>query len=98
MEEQHETCPKGAMHAVLPDADVRGKGRPGEGCSGRRSAAYQSPAPVESGDQDWLGETFQREKVSAQEQRAGKGNNVICPYMQKANLHTAMPGCIILIY
>ena len=33
----------------------------------------QGPDPVESGDRGLLGETFQREKVSAQEQRACNG-------------------------
>jgi hypothetical protein len=34
---------------------------------GDGQAAYQSPDPVESRERGLLGETFQREKVSAQE-------------------------------
>jgi hypothetical protein len=98
VKEQRETLPTGNdVRSIAPTQTLDEKVAQAKCVLGDGQAAYQSPAPVESGDRGLLGETFQREKVSAQEQRAGKGNNFICQSMKRAYLHMAITGCIILI-
>ena len=68
VQEQRETLPTGNdVCGIAPTKTLDEKVAQAQGVLGDGQAAYHSPDPVESGERGLLGETFQKEKVSAQE-------------------------------
>ena len=98
VEEPNETCPSGAMYAVLPLRRRERKRSPRRRVFWEMARRHTKAPPPWRAERGACSERPSRGRRSQPRSRERvMGNNLIWQYMKRSYLHMAIPGCIIFI-